>query len=282
MKTSNRYPLFAFIMALICYTGLQAQTVKVMSYNIRLDHAGDGDNRWDNRKEQLAEQVQFYAPDFLGVQEALPNQMEYLSESFKGQYKSIGGGRDNGTDKGEFSAIFYNNKKYKLLSEKTFWLSTTPDVPSVGWDAALNRICTYGLFQEKQTGYKIWVFNTHFDHVGEKARAESAALILKKIKEVNTENLPFVLTGDFNLEPDSKPVAILKEHLKDAKDVAGLVFGPEGTFNAFEFTKPVTRRIDYIFVPEGIKVKKYAVLSDSENCRYLSDHLPVYAEIKLK
>ncbi|WP_297333049.1 endonuclease/exonuclease/phosphatase family protein [Flavobacterium sp.] len=282
MKTINRYTLFTFIMALICYTGLQAQTVKVMSYNIRLDHAGDGDNRWDNRKEQLARQIKFYEPDFMGVQEALPNQMAYLLSQFNNQYDAIGVGRDDGAKKGEYSAIFYNTQKYKLLRQSTFWLSETPDVPSTGWDAALNRICTYGLFEDKQNGKKIWVFNTHFDHVGEKARAESAKLILQKIKEVNKDNLPFVLTGDFNLEPDSEPVTIIKQQLNDTKDVADLIFGPEGTFNAFEFTKPVTRRIDYIFVPKSMKVKKYAVLSDSQKCRYLSDHLPVYAEIELQ
>lgn len=282
MKTINRYALFALITALISYTGLQAQTVKVMSYNIRLDHAGDGDNRWDNRKEQLAGQVKFYEPDFMGVQEALPNQMAYLLSQFNNQYDAIGVGRDDGANKGEYSAIFYNIQKYKLLRQSTFWLSENPDVPSTGWDAALNRICTYGLFEDKKNGKKIWVFNTHFDHVGEKARAESAKLILQKIKEVNKDNLPFVLTGDFNLEPDSEPVTIIKQQLNDTKDVASLVFGPEGTFNAFEFTKPVTRRIDYIFVPKNMKVKKYAVLSDSQNCRYLSDHLPVYAELELQ
>lgn len=282
MKTINRYALFALITALISYTGLQAQTVKVMSYNIRLDHAGDGDNRWDNRKEQLAGQVKFYEPDFMGVQEALPNQMAYLSLQFNNHYDAIGVGRDDGAKKGEYSAIFYNIQKYKLLRQSTFWLSETPNVPSTGWDAALNRICTYGLFQDKQSGKKIWVFNTHFDHVGEKARAESAKLILQKIKEVNKDSLPFVLTGDFNLEPDSEPVTIIKQQLNDTKDVAKLTFGPEGTFNAFEFTKPVTRRIDYIFVPKSMKVKKYAVLSDSQNCRYLSDHLPVYAELELQ
>ncbi|MBY8961393.1 endonuclease/exonuclease/phosphatase family protein [Flavobacterium sp. D11R37] len=282
MKFITRNMSVALILTVVTFTATEAQTIKVMSYNIRLDHAGDGDNRWDNRKEQLAGQVKFYEPDFMGVQEALPNQMAYLLSQFNNQYDAIGVGRDDGANKGEYSAIFYNTQKYKLLRQSTFWLSETPDVPSTGWDAALNRICTYGLFQDKQNGKKIWVFNTHFDHVGEKARAESAKLILQKIKEVNKDNLPFVLTGDFNLKPDSEPVTIIKQQLNDTKDVASLVFGPEGTFNAFEFTKPVTRRIDYIFVPKSMEVKKYAVLSDSQNCRYLSDHLPVYAELELQ
>ena len=255
---------------------LKAQTVKVMTYNIRLDLASDGDNRWDNRKEMLTGQVMFYEPDFLGVQEALPNQMQYLQDNLKA-YSYIGEGRDgNGT--GEHSAIFYNKQKYKVLQNTTFWLSPTPEIPSKGWDAAYNRICTYGLFQEIKTKKKIWVFNTHFDHVGNVARTESAKMILNKIREVNTKNYPVVLTGDFNLEDSSESIKLLALKLADSKSVALQRFGPKGTFNAFKYDKPVTTRIDYIFTSANARILKYAVLSDSDNCRYPSDHLPVYVE----
>lgn len=255
-----------------------SQEVKIMTYNIRLDYAGDGENRWDNRKEMLGKQVLFHEPDFLGVQEALPNQMHYLDSTFT-VYSFIGTGREGG-DKGEYSAIFYNDKKYKVLEQSTFWLSETPDKPSKGWDAAYNRICTYGLFQIIGTKQKLWVFNTHFDHVGKEARLKSAKLILQKIKELNKAGLPFVLMGDFNLEPDSEGIQLLSAGLADSKTAAAFTFGPEGTFNAFEFNKPVTRRIDYIFVPKGTHVTKYAVLSDNKDCRYPSDHLPVLIEIQ--
>lgn len=261
---------------LLFTTVLHSQTLTVMTYNIRLDLASDGENRWDNRKEMLAGQVMFYEPDFMGVQEALPNQMQYLQENLKA-YSYIGDGRDgNGT--GEYSAIFYNTQKYKVLQNKTFWLSPTPEKPSKGWDAAYNRICTYGLFEEIKTGKKIWIFNTHFDHVGEIARTESAKLILSKVHEVNTKNYPVILTGDFNLEDSSESIKLLSSQLSDSKPVALQRFGPKGTFNAFKFDKPVTVRIDYIFTSPKAKVLKYAVLSDSDQCRYPSDHLPVYAE----
>ncbi len=253
-----------------------------MTYNIRLDFAGDGENRWDNRKKSLATQVQFYDPDFLAIQEALPHQMEYLNNELTG-YKSIGAGRDDGKDKGEYTAIFYKHKKFKVIEQSTFWLSETPAIPSKGWDAALNRICTYGLFENRDTKQKMWVFNTHFDHVGTNARVESVKLILKKAKELNRENLPFVVMGDFNLDPETDAVNEMKTQLFDTHDVAKLAFGPTGTFNAFEFHKPVTRRIDYIFIPKtGLEVKKYAILSDSKDCRYPSDHLPVYVELIVK
>jgi endonuclease/exonuclease/phosphatase family metal-dependent hydrolase len=256
-----------------------AQNIKVITYNLRLDTSSDGDNQWDNRKAWLAQQVLFYEPDFMGVQEALPQQVQYLDSTFV-NYNYIGVGRDDGKSKGEHSAIFYNSKKYKVLQQSTFWLSQTPDKPSLGWDAAYNRVCTYGLFEDIKTKQKLWVFNTHFDHVGNVARVESAKLILKKIKELNTQNLPFVLTGDFNLEDTSESIQLIASQLNDSKTIAKQVFGPDGTFNNFEFNKPVTTRIDYIFKPKnkGV-VNKYAVLSDSKNCRYPSDHLPVYADL---
>ncbi len=273
--------LIALYISIISFTA-HAQQIKVMSYNIRLDIASDGENRWDNRKDFLASQVLFYEPDFMGVQEALPQQMAYLDSTLT-QYDYIGTGRDDGKSKGEHSAIFYNTRKYNVLQQETFWLSETPEKPSKGWDADYNRVCTYGLFQNAKTKQKIWVFNTHFDHVGNLARLNSAKMILAKIKEVNKDNLPFVLTGDFNLEEDSEGIQLLSKELKDSKTNAHMSFGPDGTFNGFEFTKPVTRRIDYIFIAkQKMRVHKYAVLSDSKNCRYPSDHLPVYVEIEIK
>jgi endonuclease/exonuclease/phosphatase family metal-dependent hydrolase len=251
-----------------------------MSYNIRLDLASDGENRWDNRKDMLASQVMFYEPDFLGVQEALPDQMQYLNSKLNG-YGFAGEGRD-GAGKGEHSAIFYNKLKFRLLQHKTFWLSPTPDILSKGWDAAYNRICTYGLFENIKTKKKIWIFNTHFDHIGEVARVESAKLIIKTINEVNTKNYPVILTGDFNLEDSSESIKLLSAQLHDSNVHTLQKFGPQGTFNAFEFTKPVTRRIDYIFTSPGMVVKKYAVLSDSDQCRYPSDHFPVFAELEIR
>ena len=269
------------IVAILLFTTMRGQTVKIITYNLRLDIATDGDNQWDKRKEYLASQVNFYEPDFMGVQEALPQQLTFLDAALA-QYDHVGAGREDGKSKGEHSAIYYNSKKYEVVQQGTFWLSPTPDKPSKGWDAAYNRVCTYGLFQEVITKKQIWVFNTHFDHVGNTARVESAKLILQKIKELNQQNLPFVLTGDFNLEDNSESIQLIASQLNDSKRVAKQVFGPDGTFNNFEFTKPVTTRIDYIFTPKtGVIVNKYAVLSDSKNCRYPSDHLPVYVELTL-
>ena len=198
-------------------------------------------------------------------------------------YKWFGEGRD-GKNKGEFSAIFYNTEKFEVLDMGTFWLSETPHRISIGWDAALNRICTYGLFREKASGKEFYVFNTHFDHLGEVARLRSAELIVDRIKNINAENLPVVLMGDFNLEPASSALAPILGYLNDAKAVASEVaYGPEGTFNGFKFHEPVTKRIDYVFTsPEGIEVLKHGVLSDSKDLKYPSDHFPVLVVLRLE
>ena len=189
--------------------------------------------------------------------------------------------RDDGDQKGEFSAIFFKAEKFELLEQGTFWLSSTPEKPGKGWDADYPRVCTYGKFREMESGKEFWVFNTHFDHVGVKARAESAKLIHTRIKELNKEEQPVILMGDLNLEPETEEIRFLSAEYKDSKAVANHVFGPEGTFNGYDFRSPVTRRIDYIFTTNGFKVNKYAVLSDSKDLRYPSDHLPVFVTLEL-
>lgn len=259
-----------------------AQTVRVMSYNLRVDFGGDGENNWEFRRDFLVNQLGFYAPDFIGTQEGKAHQLEYLKKGLP-DYEFIGLSRDNSRTEGEFSAIFYNTKNYKLISESTFWLSETPYVKSKGWDAAYERICTYGLFEDLHSKKRLYVFNTHLDHVGVSARTNAAKLIIDKIKTVNTENLPVVFTGDFNSEPTSEAYEIVTDFLVDSKTISkAKPFGPTGTFNGFKFHEPVTLLIDYIFVSKNnIGVLKHAVLSDSNNCKYPSDHLPVFAELQI-
>ena len=260
----------------------KAQSVKVMTYNIRLALTSDGENDWSNRKEMFASQIRFYEPDFLNVQEAMPGQINYLDSSLT-FFRHTGIGRE-GVNKGESSAIFYNYSRFNMIKSNTFWLSDTPDTVSKGWDASYIRICTYALFKDKKTKKQFWVFNTHLDNNGIVARTKGVELILKKIKEVNKNNLPVIFTGDFNTTPETDLITNLKKTMDDTKEVCiSKLFGPVGTFNNFEFNKPVTKKIDYIFISKGnrITVKKFAVLSDSDNLRYPSDHLPVYVELTI-
>ena len=265
-------------------TGISSQgQMSIMSYNIKYANENDGENSWSNRKEHITNQLKFYEPDIFGVQEALLEQLEHFEDHLD-NYEYLGVGRDDGKNKGEFSAIFYKEDKFDVLQKNTFWLSDTPSKPSKGWDAAFPRVCTYALFEKEDSEKKFWVFNTHFDHRGDEARAKSAKLILKKISEINKSEYPVIFMGDLNLEPDSKPVKLLSENLTDSRKAAkDVIFGPEGTFNAYEFHEPVSRRIDYIFTsPENVEVLKYAVLTDSRDLRYPSDHFPVLVTLELE
>lgn len=256
-----------------------SQNLKVMSYNIRLSVESDGQNSWVNRKDDVVKQLNYYHPDFFGVQEALFSQMQDISSGLK-NYRYVGGGRDDGKEKGEYSAIFYNSEKLNAVKSGTFWLSETPEKPSKGWDAALNRICTYAFFKDKKSGKEFLAMNIHFDHVGELARVKSSELILKKSKELNPRNLPLVLTGDFNLTEDSEPIKILSKNLDDSFYFSNTKhYGPVATFNSFDTSKVPQNRIDYIFV-KGFKVISHRHINDRrENLLYYSDHFPVLAEI---
>lgn len=281
---AKRIRLLSLMILLIANTTLSySQTVKLITYNIRYDNSNDAENSWSERKEKLAAQIKFYEPDIFGIQEGLYHQVNFL-DNYLGKYNYAGVGREDGKTIGEFSAIFFNAKRFKLLESSTFWLSETPDTISIGWDAVLPRICTYVYLKDNITGKKIWVFNTHLDHIGKLARINSAKLIVKRIKSLNKLTDPVILMGDFNSTPDSKVIKYLSAELNDSK-YSGInpAFGPEGTFNGFKFHEPVTERIDYIFsYKEKTLVNKYAVLSDSKDCKYPSDHLPVFIEILLR
>jgi len=272
--------LFLFLFATLNVYPVYAQSLKLMTYNIRLELASDGENDWTQRKSFFTSQIKFYEPDIFGVQEATPNQVTDISNLLS-QYNYTGKGRD-GDGKGESSGIYYKKDRFILKQTNTFWLSETPDTISKGWDAAYNRVCTYGLFKDKKTKKLFWLFNTHLDHIGEIARTKGIQLILSRITTLNKKSYPVIFMGDFNSEPNTERILGLKKIMDDCRDVSiEKPFGPAGTFNGFKHNEPVTRLIDYIFISKSriLKVKKYAVLSDSNNLRYPSDHLPVYVEI---
>lgn len=249
----------------------------VMSYNIRLNVASDGVNAWPNRKDEVKALVRFHDADILCVQEALPLQVDQLLENTN--YAMEGVGRDDGKREGEFSAIYYDKSRFTRKDGGTFWLSETPEKPSKGWDAVLNRVCSWVRLYDRLNKKEFLVFNTHYDHIGVQARIESAKLIKRKIQEI-APTLPVVLTGDLNVTPETEAIATIKSFLIDAKTASvEPAYGPEGTFNNFKFDSPLKDKIDYIFVNKGFKVQKFGVLSDSKNLRYPSDHLPIIARL---
>ena len=248
----------------------------VLSYNIRYDNPNDGENQWKYRKEIIANYIKEIRPDIIGMQEVLDPQLVFLDISLT-EFSFVGVGREDGKTKGEYSPILYNSNRLTLLQTDTFWLSETPKVISVGWDAALERICTYAQFEHKETGQKFWVFNTHFDHIGELARIQSAKLILQKIKMLNINNFPVIITGDFNLTPDTAPIKMLQNSYIDVmQKIPGDAIN-NGTFTGFDKLSNGEDRIDYIF-QKDLKIHNSShIWLKTSSGHWASDHHPVQA-----
>jgi len=253
-------------------------THKLVTYNIRLDVASDGENAWGNRKEIFCNQIQEIKPAIFGVQEALPHQVDYI-KNYLGEYDCIGISRDGQKNSEEYSAIFFSREKYEELTSGTFWLSPTPDQVSKGWDAAYLRICTYGHFRDRKTGNSFWIFNTHLDNEGVEARKKGLALIQQKIKSLNPKNEPTILMGDFNETPNKPLIKSLKPSFVDAYSTYKVSSKPVGTFNGFGKEKNAAMRIDYIFGLGGVKFNDYHVNRDRINGHYVSDHYPVVVDV---
>ncbi len=272
--------LFISLLLLIT-SGAMAQSFNVVTYNIRLNTSADGINAWPNRKEMVTALLKFHDAAIFGLQEAKHEQIMDIEERMPG-FVRIGTGRDDGKTGGEYSPVFYDAGKFKILTSGQFWLSETPDTPGKGWDAAFPRIVTWGKFRIRGTSKKFFFFNTHFDHVGNVARVNSSRLIMEKINRLNPGNLPVIVTGDFNLTPESEPIALILQKLHDSSVISTTPpYGPVGTFNSFLRDHPLDQRIDYIFVNDKVKVKKYGVLTDGWDNRWPSDHLPVLSQVKL-
>lgn len=252
----------------------------IMSYNVRMNTPDDGVNAWPLRKDIVAGLIKFHQADIFGIQEALLVQMTDLKASFP-DFDYVGLGRDDGKEAGEFMSIFFRKSRFEKLKSGTFWLSPTPDKPGMGWDAACNRTCTWIKFKDKSTKKNFYVFNTHFDHRGKIAREESAKLILKFMGEINNENFPMILTGDFNSTKEGAPIQTIMKVLFDSREKCkSAPYGPEGTSGGFE-VKESKRIIDYIFINQKVEVLRHGVLTDSNGLYYPSDHRAVLAEVTI-
>jgi endonuclease/exonuclease/phosphatase family metal-dependent hydrolase len=255
--------------------------LRVLSFNIRYDNPDDGDHAWPHRRPLVAQVVRFHGTDLLGAQEALEHQVQQLHADLPG-FSWVGVGRGDGKAAGEFAPIFFREDRLELLESGTFWLSPSPDEPgSKGWDAALPRIATWATLRDRAAGNRFLAVNTHFDHVGEQARQESARLVVERATAL-ADDLPIILLGDFNAAPDSRAFETLVAALRDARDVSEAAhFGPDGTFGTFEPRSEPSHRIDYIFVSEGVRVLREATLADHWDGRHASDHWPVFAEVRM-
>ena len=254
----------------------QEGTFRLATFNIRTP-IDKPPNAWTCRVDRVRALIQRHRFDVMGLQEATEKQIDdLLTEG----WAYVGVGRDDGKRGGEASPIFYKKARFEVRDSGTFWLSETPEVPgSKSWDTACPRICTWARMTDRKTGKAFVYFNTHLDHISAAARENGMALILKRIKAID-KGIPILLTGDMNAGPDSKPIALAKDVLRDTCALSRTPHtGPVATINGFKFNKKATACIDYIFVSTGVSVLTHATLDDSENSLYPSDHFPVVAEL---
>lgn len=254
------------------------EPILVGSYNIRYENTYDGINSWVNRKEHVKALIQFHDWDIFGIQEGVINQVRGIAELQ--QYAWLGKGRDDGKEAGEHCAVYYRKDRFKMLATGNFWLSETPEVPTIGWDSRLNkRICSWARFKDLKTKKEFYFFSVHFDNLGAVARVESGKLMVKKIAEI-AKDMPVICVGDFNSGPESEQIKMMQTNLNDVRKISETPpYGPEGTSSGFKTEVPVRGRIDYIFVSKKINVLKYGALTDSYDLKYPSDHLPIMSKI---
>ena len=253
--------------------------LRIMTFNIRCTNLGPVPKF--ARHTVVVDTINKSNADSFGVQEATPSWMKYLLETLEDKYDFVGGGRNNGKNSGEYSAIFYLKDKYNLVDSGTFWLSETPETPSKGWDASFNRICTWAVLENKETGEKYAHFNSHFDHRGEEARLNSVDLILDRISEY--EDLPVVFTADMNIKEGTSAYTrmlesrILTDTKYTAKDTMNYL-----TFHDITPSEHTDSILDYVMVNDKFDVEVYRVVTAGIDGKYVSDHFPVYADIKFK
>ena len=254
---------------------LSAQTINVMSYNIRSStkNEQDGPNGWVHRKEAAVKMLMAEKPDVVGMQEEMPDQEEFLREQLAAVYEGVSISRDPEKKADEACSIFYNKLKYDLIRTNTFWLSETPDVPSRGWDGKYKRIVTYVFIKDKKTNRLYLVFNTHLDHKGVVAREQSLALIADSAIAIGGDSVPMFVMGDLNVTPDAPELAPMWNTMKLAQREAPVT----DTLYTFHGYKPNKgKMIDYIFY-RNCSALEFRILRDGYGVPYLSDHYPIVA-----
>ena len=264
-------------------SGDENATLIVGSYNIWCNADEKEPFPWSQRRERIKELIRFHEYDLLGMQEVRPEQVDFFRTME--EYDLLGTGRE-GPGQGEHMTILYRKDRFQLLDSATFWLSETPDTVSLGWDAAYNRICTWAKFLDRKSGNDFYFFNTHLDHMGPIAQREGARLLVRKIDEITgQDSLPIFCTGDFNSRPESEPIAVMTQRLHSAKSVSQTPpYNAQITYRGLTVEALDTMdvgEIDYLFVNDRVEVLKFGVLSDSDGQCYPSDHLPLWARVRL-
>lgn len=261
----------------------EAKPLRVMTYNLRYITSGDkGERAWTARRDQAAELIKADGSDIIGIQEGLPTMLNDLADRVPG-YAVIGVGREDGIDKGEYSAILVKSDRFRIQESGTFWLSDTPEVPnSRTWGNQVTRICTWAKLYDRETKRTLHFFNAHLDHESAQARQKGTELILARIAQRQPAG-PLVFTGDFNArEGDPLHAAIQKAGLADVWRAVHPDATAEASETIHQFTGAATgARIDYLYATPDFKPVDAEVIRSSKDGVFPSDHYPVRATLKL-
>lgn len=250
----------------------------VMSFNIRMGIANDGENHWTKRRDQLFALLRDQKADVVGLQEAMYFQLEEIVRAVPG-YDWVGVGRTDGRQGGEYSAILYRTARLTPRRSDTFWFSDTPTVPgSMTWGNRYERICTWAYFEDRE-GPAFYAYNVHLDHESQPSRERSADLLMRTINARNPK-APVVLTGDFNSGEDNAAAKTVAQTLRDTLRVLHPDAKEVGTFNGFTFGNTTGDKIDYVFVEPGVEVLSASIVRTSVADRYPSDHFPIVATVR--
>lgn len=257
-----------------------AETLRVMSFNVRYPSKNDGANRWEHRRDLLVQTIKLKNPDLIGTQELYEEQGRYIVEKAP-EYAWFGISR-RGNHEDEHMGVIYRKGRLMPVESGNFWLSETPDVPaSQSWDMSLPRMVTWARFKTSNGNHFIF-YNTHFPHreQDEQARLRCARLIASRIAALD-KNEPFLITGDFNA-PGGGPVqAVLTATLTDAWTAAAKRTGPDGTTHSFSGKWQSGHRIDWILFRGPWKSLEAETVTHNDNGRYPSDHFPVFSVLQL-
>lgn len=257
-------------------SSVDPQTLRVMSFNVRLPAESDGPDRWELRRDQVVRMLREQSPDVIGTQELFAEQGDYLARQMP-EYAWFGRGRESNGG-GEHMGVFYRRDRLRVIESGDFWLSDMPEVPgSITWGHLHPRMVTWALFETMADKRRFYLFNTHLPYRGEdeNARLRGAQAIARRLRAL-PDGVPVVLTGDFNTLPDTTAYAEFEGLLQDAWISAAKRTGPEGTFHGF--TGQPQKRIDWILVRD-LKVNRMRVVDSHENGRYPSDHFPLAVEL---
>ncbi|MFM1524124.1 MULTISPECIES: endonuclease/exonuclease/phosphatase family protein [Helcococcus] len=255
---------------------------KIMSFNLRYENEFDKYS-WNMRKNSVKKVIEKYSPDFIGFQEVKENQLKDLKILFEDEYDFYGIFRDE-TEGKEMNPIFIKNDKFKLSYTNTFWLSEKiTERFNIGWDGDLARICSFGIISDKLTNENLFIFmNTHFDHVGIKARMNSTELIINSSKLLSlTFNIPTIITGDFNTRPMDGYIDKLINH-KDFDNSFNHFSDKENSLTIHNYKDDIEGQpIDYVFTQYPIKILSSKIIRDKFDDIFTSDHYQILVEFEM-